>query len=75
MRRHSVVIARGDLAAQIGFERIAELDWESMCLCDAATGSATQLLGSFVRDGVPSRRDRTDAAMAAPAECVCLTRG
>jgi pyruvate kinase len=36
---------------------------------------ATQVLDRFVRKGVPSRSEITDAAMAERAECVMLNKG
>ncbi|WP_245838267.1 pyruvate kinase [Niveispirillum lacus] len=73
-----VMIARGDLAAEIGFERVAEMQEEILWLCEAAGVPviwATQVLEDLVKDGVPSRGEMTDAAMAARAECVMLNKG
>lgn len=73
-----VMIARGDLAAEIGFERVAEMQEEILWLCEAACVPviwATQVLEDLVKDGVPSRGEMTDAAMAARAECVMLNKG
>jgi pyruvate kinase len=73
-----VMIARGDLAAEIGFERLAEMQEEIMWICEAASVPvvwATQVLEDMVRDGIPSRGEMTDAAMAARAECVMLNKG
>ncbi len=77
-RALSVMIARGDLAAEIGFERTAEMQEEMLWLCEAASVPAvwaTQVLEGLVRDGTPSRGEMTDAAMAARAECVMLNKG
>ena len=74
----SVMIARGDLAAEIGFERLAEMQEEILWLCEAASVPAiwaTQVLEDLVKDGVPSRGEMTDAAMSARAECVMLNKG
>jgi len=73
-----VMIARGDLAAEIGFERLAEMQEQILWVCEAAAVPviwATQVLESLVRDGTPSRAEMTDAAMAARAECVMLNKG
>lgn len=73
-----VMIARGDLAAEIGFERLAEMQEELLWICEAAAVPAiwaTQVLEDLVRDGTPSRGEMTDAAMAARAECVMLNKG
>ncbi|MBR0557239.1 pyruvate kinase [Ciceribacter sp. L1K23] len=73
-----VMIARGDLAAEIGFERLAEMQEEILWLCEAASVPvvwATQVLEDLVKEGIPSRAEMTDAAMAARAECVMLNKG
>lgn len=73
-----VMIARGDLAAEIGFERLAEIQEEILWICEAASVPviwATQVLDELARTGVPSRGEMTDAAMAARAECVMLNKG
>ena len=77
-RPFGVMIARGDLAAEIGFERVAEMQEELLWICEAAavpTVWATQVLEDLVKDGLPSRGEMTDAAMAARAECVMLNKG
>jgi pyruvate kinase len=77
-RPFGVMIARGDLAAEIGFERVAEMQEELLWLCEAAavpTIWATQVLEDLVKTGLPSRGEMTDAAMAARAECVMLNKG
>lgn len=77
-RPFGVMIARGDLAAEIGFERLAEMQEELLWLCEAAHVPvvwATQVLEDLVKDGIPSRGEMTDAAMAARAECVMLNKG
>ena len=77
-RPFGVMIARGDLAAEIGYERLAEMQEEILWICEAAGVPAiwaTQVLENLVKDGVPSRGEMTDAAMAARAECVMLNKG
>ncbi|MBK8024120.1 MAG: hypothetical protein IPK19_22485 [Chloroflexi bacterium] len=73
-----VMIARGDLAVEVGYQRMAEIQEEILWLCEAAHVPviwATQVLESFVKQGIPSRGEMTDAAMAARAECVMLNKG
>ncbi|MET4701221.1 pyruvate kinase [Constrictibacter sp. MBR-5] len=73
-----VMIARGDLAVELGFERMAEMQEEMLWLCEAAQIPviwATQVLEGYVKKGVPSRGEMTDAAMAARAECIMLNKG
>jgi pyruvate kinase len=74
----AVMIARGDLAVEIGFGRLAEVQEEILWLCEAAHVPviwATHVLDSFVRKGSHSRAEMTDAAMAERAECVLLNKG
>jgi pyruvate kinase len=73
-----VMIARGDLAVEIGYQRIAEIQEELLWLSEAAHVPviwATQVLESLVKKGTPSRAEITDAAMAERAECVMLNKG
>jgi pyruvate kinase len=74
----AVMIARGDLAVELGFARLTEMQEEILWLCEAAHTPvvwATQVLDGYVRDGVASRAEMTDAAMAQGAECVMLNKG
>ncbi|RMH87585.1 pyruvate kinase [Stutzerimonas zhaodongensis] len=73
-----VMIARGDLAVESGFERLAEVQEEILCLCEAAHVPviwATQVLETLAKKGAPSRAEITDAAMGVRAECVMLNKG
>ncbi|MBB5754386.1 pyruvate kinase [Prosthecomicrobium pneumaticum] len=74
----AVMIARGDLAVEIGFARLAEMQEELLWICEAAQVPvvwATQVLEHLIKKGLPSRGEMTDAAMAARAECVMLNKG
>jgi pyruvate kinase len=74
----AVMIARGDLAVEVGFARMSEIQEEMLWLCDAAHVPviwATQVLDNFVANGSPSRAEATDAAMSQRAECVMLNKG
>ncbi len=80
MRREkiAVMVARGDLGVEIGFERMAEIQEEILWLCEAAHVPviwATQVLESLAKRGLPSRAEVTDAAMSGRAECVMLNKG
>ena len=73
-----VMIARGDLAIEVGFLRIAELQEEIMWICEAAHVPviwATQVLESLAKKGLPTRAEVTDAAMSVRSECVMLNKG
>lgn len=59
-----VMIARGDLAIEIGYQRLTEIQEEILWLCEAAHVPviwATQVLESLVKNGTPSRGEMTDA--------------
>ncbi|MFZ5629995.1 MAG: pyruvate kinase [Spirochaetota bacterium] len=73
-----VMIARGDLAVEAGFERLAEVQEEILWVCEAAHVPvvwATQVLENLAQTGQPSRAEITDAAMSVRAECVMLNKG
>jgi pyruvate kinase len=73
-----IMIARGDLAVEVGSRRMAEIQEEMLWLCEAAHVPviwATQVLDNFVKKGVRHRAELTDAAMAERAECVMLNKG
>jgi pyruvate kinase len=73
-----VMIARGDLAVEVGYERLAEIQEEILWLCEAAHIPAiwaTQVLEGLTKTGLPTRAEVTDAAMGERAECVMLNKG
>ncbi len=74
----AVMIARGDLAVELGWQRLAEVQEEILWMCEAAHMPviwATQVLESLAKSGIPSRAEITDAAMSVRAECVMLNKG
>jgi len=73
-----VMIARGDLAVESGFVRLAEVQEEILRIAEAAhvpTIWATQVLENLAKTGLPSRAEVTDAAMGVRAEAVMLNKG
>jgi pyruvate kinase len=73
-----VTIARGDLAVEVGYERLAEVQLEILRLCEAAHVPsiwATQVLETLAHEGQPTRAEVTDAATGVRAECVMLNKG
>lgn len=73
-----VMIARGDLAVEIGFERLSEIQQEILWICEAAHVPviwATQVLENMNKTGFATRSEITDAAMGGMAECVMLNKG
>jgi pyruvate kinase len=76
--RVGLMVARGDLAVECGFERLAEVQEEMLWLCDSAHVPviwATEVLDQMARTGRPSRAEVSDAAVAGRAECVMLNKG
>lgn len=75
----SVMIARGDLAVESGYVRLAELQQEILWICEAADIPAvwaTQVLDNLVSTGIPTRAEVTDIAEGGSrAECVMLNKG
>mgnify|MGYP001812188052 CR=1 FL=1 len=74
----AVMIARGDLAVECGWERLAEIQEEILWMCEAAQMPviwATQVLEHKAKSGRPSRAEVTDAAMSQRADCVMLNKG
>lgn len=73
-----IMIARGDLAVECGYERLAEVQEEILWAAEAAHMPviwATQVLETLAKTGRPSRAEITDAAMGERAECVMLNKG
>jgi pyruvate kinase len=80
MRKYpaGIMIARGDLAIECGWEKLAEIQEEILWLCEAAhipVVWATQVLEGMAKKGSPSRAEITDAAMSQRADCVMLNKG
>ncbi len=76
--RVAVMIARGDLAVEIGYERMSEVPRHILALCEAAhipSIWATQVLENLTQTGQPTRAEITDAAAGQRAECVMLNKG
>ena len=70
------MIARDDLAVELGFARLTEMQKKS---CGSARRGtcrwATQVLDNYVHARGASRAELTDAAMAQRPECVMLNKG
>lgn len=73
-----VMIARGDLAVECGYERMAEVQEEILWAAEAGHMPviwATQVLEGLAKTGLPSRAEISDASMGVRAECVMLNKG
>lgn len=74
----SLMIARGDLAVEVGYLRLSEVQEEILWFAEAANTPviwATQVLESMSKKGIPTRAEITDATMAGRAEVVMLNKG
>jgi pyruvate kinase len=72
------MIARGDLAVELGWARLAEMQEEILWLAESARVPviwATQVFEQLIRENQPTRAEMTDAAMSQRAECVMLNKG
>lgn len=77
-RSCGVMIARGDLAVELGFTHLGDAQDKLLWLCEAAHVPvvwATQVLESLNKTGLATRSEITDAAQAFKAECVMLNKG
>ncbi|MGN6163924.1 MAG: pyruvate kinase [Flavisolibacter sp.] len=73
-----VMLARGDLAVEMGFERMSEVQEEICWICEAAHTPliwATQVLENMNKKGIATRSEVTDAAHSIVAECILINKG
>lgn len=73
-----VMIARGDLALEIGFEHLAAAQNDVLALCRAAHIPviwATQVLEQMAKKGIPSRAEISDVFLGKQAQCIMLNKG
>jgi Pyruvate kinase len=73
-----VMIARGDLAVECGWEALSAIQEEILRVCAAAHVPciwATEVLDTMAHGGTPTRPEITDAAMGARAEGLMLNKG
>lgn len=73
-----IMIARGDLAIEVGFENLAYIQEEIFDLCASSHTPviyATQILENKMKTNLPSRAEITDAAFGQRADCIMLNKG
>lgn len=73
-----VMIARGDLALEVGWKNMATVQEGILSFCSAAhipVVWATQVLEGLAKKGLPSRSEITDITSSVQAECVMLNKG
>ena len=72
------MIARGDLAVEIGYQRLTEIQEEILWISEAAHVPviwATQVLETLNKTGLATRAEITDASYSGFAECVMINKG
>ena len=72
-----IMIARGDLAVEVGYRRWLSSRKKSCGSANQRTSPSSGHAGpgNLVKTGLPSRAEITDAAMGERAECVMLNKG
>jgi len=76
--RSGIMMARGDLAIEHGWEQLPGLEALLMERCRAAGLPfliATQFLETMAKKGIPSRAEIIDVAVASGAQCILLNKG
>src|SRR5699024_7600424 len=77
-RPFRVMQARRELAVETGYERLSEVQEELLWICDSAhipVISATQVVESLVKTGIPTRSEISDVVAGSRAECIMLNKG
>ncbi|MEC8831254.1 MAG: pyruvate kinase, partial [Bacteroidota bacterium] len=78
-RKHiGIMIARGDLALEVGWKNMGMVQEGILSFCSAAhipVVWATQVLEGLAKKGMPSRSEITDITSSVQAECVMLNKG
>jgi len=76
--KFGVMIARGDLAVEVGLENLSYVQEEILTICSAAyipVVWATGVLEKLTKKGIPSRSEITDAVQGLRADCIMLNKG
>nr|WP_277753193.1 pyruvate kinase [Metabacillus mangrovi] len=73
-----IMLARGDLAAETGFEKLGRLQNDIMEICHHSQTPliyATEVLNSLAKTGMPSRPEMTDVYFSQKTACTMLNKG
>lgn len=73
-----VMIARGDLAVEVGWTHLGRIQEEILRVCEAAHVPvvwATEVLDRLAKKGMPTRAEISDVVLGERAECVMLNKG
>ncbi|WP_190287459.1 pyruvate kinase [Paenibacillus darwinianus] len=76
--RFGVMVARGDLAIEIGFQQLSVVQEEILAMSRAAHVPvilATQVLDTMAKKGMPSRAELADLSFGSEFDCVMLNKG
>ncbi|WP_186328598.1 pyruvate kinase [Bacillus sp. X1(2014)] len=77
-RSFGIMIARGDLAVEVGPENLSYVQDEILRICAASYIPviwATGVLENLTKKGIPTRSEITDAFYGKRADCVMLNKG
>ncbi|ULT54613.1 pyruvate kinase [Neobacillus drentensis] len=77
-KRFGIMLARGDLAVEVGLENLSFVQDEILTICSAAYTPviwATGVLEKLTKKGIPTRAEMTDAAYGTRANCIMLNKG
>lgn len=78
LKKIGVMVARGDLAIEVGWQNLGGVIREIFHICRAAHVPivwATQVLESLAKKGTPSRSEIVDAIISSQADCIMLNKG
>ncbi|WP_158589638.1 MULTISPECIES: pyruvate kinase [Clostridia] len=76
--KFAVMLARGDLAIEVGFEKLSLIQQEMLSMCQAAHVPiilATQVLDSLAKKGFHSRAELADIILGSSFDCIMLNKG
>ncbi|SFB92555.1 pyruvate kinase [Bacillus sp. OV322] len=77
-KHFGIMIARGDLAVELGYSKLARAQQDILDLCRAAHLPviwATGVLEKMTKKGIPARTELTDVFAGAKADCIMLNKG
>ncbi|RLQ95429.1 pyruvate kinase [Falsibacillus albus] len=76
--KFGVMIARGDLAVEIGFQTMISIQQHIISMCNAAHVPviwATEVLELLTKKGQPSRSEISDVFLGSKSDCIMLNKG
>lgn len=73
-----IMVARGDLAVEVGWKKLGDVVREILYMCKAAHVPvvwATQVLEGLSKTGTPTRSEIIDAVISSNSSCIMLNKG